>query len=159
MKLLGQTETFREALRPFHRQLNLTNECQLNCSFCSCRDRKDDTNTLRGVMDIADLRTYLDSIPSIRACTLTGGGEPLLYPAIREAVKMLSDRTIKVGLVTNGIALHRLDPDTLTRIDWIRVSFDTNRAELPIIPSLIPPEKLAWSFVVSDPGGDVGNPR
>lgn len=149
VKLFCVTELLQKRLRPLHLQLNLTNSCQLACSYCSCADRRDKKNVVRNVMDIYDLRHYLNIMPSLQACTITGGGEPLLYPALKEIIYILSEKGIKIGIVTNGIELKRLTHDMITRLTWIRISFDNARKTLPEIPDIIPSCKIAYSYVVS----------
>lgn len=103
-----------------HLQLCLTNRCQLNCRYCSCRDRD------KGVeMPLIDAATKLREAVDLgcRGVTITGGGEPLLYPHINEVIRAAESIKIKVGLATNGLALGNL----YVSPDWCRVSFDSRR--------------------------------
>jgi len=101
---------------PYHAQLYPTNACDLSCSFCSCADRK---NTVRmawnEMEDLLGTLAYLGT----RAVTISGGGEPMLYPHLDETIAAANDLGLVVGLVSNGNLLHRLKSKGVT---WLRVS-------------------------------------
>jgi MoaA/NifB/PqqE/SkfB family radical SAM enzyme len=59
-----------------------------------------------------------------RSVTITGGGEPLLYPAINETIAVAQKLGIQAGLVTNGTLLD----DLAERPTWVRISFDDFRS-------------------------------
>ena len=111
-------------IQPIHIQLNPTNVCNLSCSFCSCakRDKKIELKYeyLKGIMQDAALL-------GCRAVTITGGGEPLLYPKINELIHFLYNLNIQIGLVTNGTMFEKLDSGTLKKITWIRISHTDSR--------------------------------
>ena len=59
----------------------------------------------------------------LKAVTITGGGEPLLYPMINEMIECLSIRNISTGLVTNGILLSsKLKHKNFNKLTWCRIS-------------------------------------
>jgi len=106
-------------IEPVHLQISPTNKCTLNCSFCSCsaRDKKVE-------LSLEDIRSIMDKARfcGTRAVTITGGGEPLCHPDIKEIFAYISSINIKIGLVTNGTLLHKLDEDDLAKITWCRIS-------------------------------------
>jgi len=143
-KLLGYVERFRKrGLSPVHLSLSLTNECQLRCLYCSQSDRDRDLKL--------DYDYLIDVLQVLRgkgldAVTFTGGGEPLLYPRFPDVVEVCANLGLKMGLTTNGIALCDVRPlsETLARLDWVRISFDRYRKELPRVPLGL---KHAFSYV------------
>jgi MoaA/NifB/PqqE/SkfB family radical SAM enzyme len=132
---------------PMHVQLCLTNKCQLSCSYCSCgkRDRKQEAS--RGRLD-RDLSALYHA--GMDAVTITGGGEPLLYPELDRVLLGLTKNRAKIGLVTNGIGLKAWPMDIYKVLSWIRISFDSDRRELPDIDPLAETQgivKPAFSYV------------
>ncbi len=106
------------------------NLCNQSCSFCSYRlpDNKnsevfDDRSfipwyALLGVLeDLKDL--------GVKGIELTGGGEPLIYPAINDLLLHINNMGFALGLVTNGTAYRRVNCwDELNQLRWVRVSID-----------------------------------
>jgi len=62
-----------------------------------------------------------------RSITITGGGEPLMHPEINEILMACSRRDIKVGLVTNGLLLQKVETRALSTIIWCRISCSGER--------------------------------
>jgi MoaA/NifB/PqqE/SkfB family radical SAM enzyme len=61
----------------------------------------------------------------VKAATFSGGGEPLIYPYIAEAVNRLGQSGIKVATLTNGSHLHEEIAEAFARYGtWVRVSID-----------------------------------
>ena len=108
---------------PIHVQLNPTNRCNLNCSFCSCseRDRKAELELDKLLRVMGQFKTL-----GCRSVTITGGGEPLLYPEIGILIKILNKcLRLKIGLVTNGTQFHHF---TVSKdITWCRISSSDDR--------------------------------
>ncbi len=135
-----------QRIKPIHIQLNLTNKCNLACSFCSCQDRtKSKTMTCEKVEKVIDTYKGL----GCQAITITGGGEPTLHPKINAILRYIKYSDIKVGLVTNGINIDKIkELDLLT---WIRVSFDDSRHfnhdfKHNLISAVTKNRKVDWSF-------------
>lgn len=128
-------------IAPIHVQLNLTNRCNLNCSYCSCRNRDPKQEMPISMFD--HLMRKLKR-KGMEAVTITGGGEPLLYPFFDEVVRTLKSMNVKMGLVTNGTGLMNLGLSTLKELTWIRVSFDGHRKDIPDIPAEL---NVAFSYV------------
>ena len=142
-KLLHQKVVVEGKIIPLHIQICPTNACNLNCDFCSCRDRdKKKHLSLEQVIKILDICAERGT----KAITWTGGGEPLMHPDINEMLNYASELGIKSGLVTNGILLEKLDyHDNLT---WCRISsaddrvpaFDSIKEAIKINP------RTDWAF-------------
>jgi len=145
----------RGKIPPLHIQLNPTNVCNLNCSFCSCSNRNRklewDFEEAKETMEIA-------SLLGCRAVTITGGGEPLFYSKINELIEFLHDRlNIRIGLVTNGTVFERLYPESYKNLIWIRISHSDERPfdyiyKTTLTKFILIPNTIGWSFsyVLSD---------
>ena len=145
--LLLKGESLLRRFSPFHIQLNLTNQCNLNCSFCSCADRtKDEVMTDR----MFDRVVHLFSRAGATAVTITGGGEPLLHPSFQTYVERMLDVGWRIGLVTNGVVMKNWPQELFQKMDWIRVSFCQERKILPALYRKIP---LSFSYVYT-PGAE-----
>lgn len=139
---------------PIHAQISLTNKCNLNCKFCSCSDRQKNLeisfDKVKEVINIlADRGT--------KAITWTGGGEPLLYDRINEAINYVKWRTspslygIQSGLVTNGILLDKLEHHD--NLIWCRISSSDDRTpayeQIKYALKVNPHTNFAFSHVVT----------
>lgn len=137
---------------PIHVQLIPTNKCNLNCSFCSCKKRnKVDELTMEQIEILCNkLHTA-----GCKAATVTGGGEPLMHPKISNILKCLSDYKIKIGLVTNGYLLKRLNKEDLKNVVWCRIScaderiFDDLEKHITLTIKSNPEVDWAFSYVLS----------
>lgn len=118
-KLLKRNVIDSIGIKPVHLQISPTNRCTLSCSFCSCsaRDKK-----LQ--LSLGDIKEIMNSAKrcGTKAVTITGGGEPLCHPNIREIISYIHELGIKIGLVTNGTIVHVLDRDSWSKITWCRIS-------------------------------------
>jgi organic radical activating enzyme len=104
---------------PIHVQLIPTNRCNLKCSFCSCSQRnKKDELTMRQIETLCEQLKHI----GCKAATITGGGEPLMHKDISLILDSLDNYDIKIGLVTNGLLLHRLNVTDFNKITWCRIS-------------------------------------
>lgn len=111
-------DTVSHNIRPIHVQLNPTNKCNLNCSYCSCKNRNDSILSISEACDIIDKFKHLGT----KAVTITGGGEPLSYPHLRELIHYIKKNEMVVGLTTNGLLFNSIDKDLLNMITWCRIS-------------------------------------
>jgi organic radical activating enzyme len=104
---------------PIHLQLNPTNKCWFECSFCSCGNRDRSIE-----LDWENLKRFLVMFKRLggQSVTITGGGEPLLYSHINDLILYLYELNIHVGVVTNGSAWLALKPDVFKGVVWCRVS-------------------------------------
>jgi len=116
------------ALRPVHVQWIPTNRCNLRCTFCSCEDRNRDLE-----MDLAKAKGVIGNLAGLgcEAVTITGGGEPLMYPGLGEMIEEFTAFGIRVGLVTNGLLLHQASKQLLSMLTWCRISNSDEREWTP----------------------------
>ncbi len=82
--------------------IEITNNCNLNCSFCIHNKRE------RKFMDIEDFKIILDKIKLYTEYIyLHVLGEPLMHPKINEFIEEAS-KYFKVNITTNGYFLKRI---------------------------------------------------
>ena len=151
-KLLLQEEMLRTGLiRPIHPQIYLTNKCQLSCPYCSCRESRRRDPVAERPLEALERDLWTLSVAGAKAITLTGGGEPLLYSCFSEIVERARGMGFRLGLVTNGEAFSTRSPHIFSAFDWMRVSFDRFRSDLPSTPA--GHLGLAYSYVYT-PGSE-----
>lgn len=138
------------SIRPVHFQICPTNKCNLNCSFCSCsdRDKSQELNLFQAIGVIHQLSDL-----GAKAVTITGGGEPCCYPHLSQLLTSLTLFNIKIGMVTNGLLLHKVQ-DKLKYLTWCRVSASDYRdidELLNILSDLVPNVPIDWaiSYVIT----------
>jgi MoaA/NifB/PqqE/SkfB family radical SAM enzyme len=128
IKLIMDRELFssleQKIILPRHVQVSPTNVCNLNCTFCSCRNRNKAESLTSEQLD--SLLKYMINYHTA-GVTITGGGEPALYPHINNFIDMLSLNNIKIGLVSNGTVLKKLGKEQISSCKWIRISFGDDR--------------------------------
>ena len=133
---------------PHSLQVALTEVCNLNCKFCSVKNR-----SKKYEFNLAELISATHKFIELgtKSVEITGGGEPLCYKNISNYIHYLHERNMKIGLITNGININDiLDAEVRSYIDWIRISanvFDyTKKIETPIEF----PGTLGFSYVWTD---------
>ena len=125
-KLLKHTDKLKGyqqgVISPIMVHIMPTHRCQLNCVHCCFKNRIDYKKDLDEI-DFDDAIVQFRNL-GVRALELTGGGEPTLYPKIDEALDFMLSMGFAVGLITNGIALHRIHKH-IENLSWIRISLNT----------------------------------
>jgi len=131
-KLLAHVEEWRKIKRgdpvpaPILVTVDPTNRCNLNCEWCNAKYIRDkNKNELSSVMlmKIADFLPYWTDNGGVKAVCIAGGGEPLMNPYTGKFIDRLVANGIEVGVVTNGLLMHRL-LDPLSKCTWVGVSVD-----------------------------------
>jgi uncharacterized protein len=113
--------------------INLTNKCNLRCSFCcSCKivfkDEKKELNN----DEIKNILCYIrkDIIKHSREVNrvVFYGGEPFVVPHIIERIiRDTSNLNVEYMLYTNGVLLNKIPLSILERLNIILVSFDGDK--------------------------------
>jgi len=130
---------------PVHIQLNPTNRCNMNCSYCSCSNRnKNIEMTYEKIMEIMKKAKKL----GCQSVTITGGGEPLMHPKINEIIIGLVEMGIECGLVVNGFLLDKLWDETIKKTTWVRISSDDFKSIkfLEPVKRAVERGKSDWAF-------------
>ena len=119
---------------PIYIRLKPTNICNHHCVYCTygSGDTKEKTEN-------RDRITHTDMIPwdklqeiisdmgemGVKAITLSGGGEPLTYPKVVEAIRLIKRYGIELSLITNGQLLSEERAEEFYDAKWVRISFDS----------------------------------
>ena len=115
---------------PVHVRIKPTNVCNHACYFCAYR--RDDLS-LGSSMDQHDriprhkMIEIVDDLVGmgVKAVTFSGGGEPLIYPHLVEAITRLANGGVQVAALTNASMLKGKVADAFAQNGaWIRVSID-----------------------------------
>ena len=120
-------------------EIDPSNACNHGCYFC--------ISSYIHLPESVDLKTFDRSIMTrdvlldvcrdlidlnTRAINWTGGGEPTINPALKEAIEFVGETSdIKMGIFTNGTLLDKYDLfDTFVdHMTWVRFSVDAGREE------------------------------
>ena len=125
-----------EITAPIYVRFKPTNRCNHACFYCSY---KLDTNCRPGeVINQTDelplgktLETLLDFRDiGVKAVTYSGGGEPLIYPYINQAVQKTLEYGLDLSVITNGQKLNGRIAKLLTNAEWVRISSGECNAKL-----------------------------
>ncbi|AEY64410.1 radical SAM/SPASM domain-containing protein [Clostridium sp. BNL1100] len=106
--------------------IEITNVCNLKCSFCP------DSGRLPGFMDIKGFTHIIRQVkPFCDYVYLHIMGEPLLNPNLKSFLKICYDSLIKVNITTNGTLLNRcgellLNSKALRKVSISLHSFEAN---------------------------------
>ena len=106
--------------------VEITNICNLNCSFCPKHSRAKGTMTAQQFEHIAN-----QVAPMTDAFCLHLMGEPLLHPELGKILQICHDHNTKVLLTTNGTLLHKnlplLTSGNIKRLSVSLHSYEANQ--------------------------------
>ena len=125
----------KQLILPTQVQIDLTNKCNHRCPYCFYRyDQNDKLNALFNRKDEIPYERMIRLLKEFRelqipAVQYTGGGEPLLYPRLKDILQETIDNGIEYSLVTNGNLIDYGHLDLLKKATWIRVSLDASTPE------------------------------
>jgi MoaA/NifB/PqqE/SkfB family radical SAM enzyme len=85
-------------------QVELTTRCPLRCRMCL---RDSALDWVSADMPIDSFRKLVPYFKNVKNVVLEGWGEPLLYPDLLEAVKLVKGAEARAGFVTSGWGLER----------------------------------------------------
>lgn len=114
---------------PLYIRIKPTNVCNHNCYYCHYKnpyltldeyDPKDMIPREKMMEIISDLETM-----GVKAVTFSGGGEPLCYPYIEEAMERILAAGIDLSIITNGSMLKGKKAELLAKAKWVRISIDS----------------------------------
>jgi len=107
---------------PIFMELNLTDRCNLKCSWCISENRNNNIQELK----IRELLKFLTEFKILggKAVTFSGGGEPTLHHYFEKIVEHCIDVGLEIGLMTNGVFNERLIPIIGNNFKWVRISLD-----------------------------------
>lgn len=85
---------------PTHIQVEPTTRCNATCGSCSRGSLP--TSELKNDLTPDALRQILEAFPQLKSIRLLGLGEPFLTPGFETILEILTERRIKVWLISNG---------------------------------------------------------
>lgn len=139
LKIFAHTDKLAAVRRgehpaPIYIRLKPTNYCNHHCYYCSYADselglrdavnRQDQIPWQKMQELIADMHSM-----GVKAVTFSGGGEPLVYPHIVEAIQGMLDAGIDLSIITNGQLLSGERARVLASAKWVRISCDSADAK------------------------------
>lgn len=124
-KLLHNLDRLKEIkegkFRPISIQIAPTDLCNLNCVFCSVKNRPMKELKKEEVCKVLHDFKELGA----KSVEFTGGGDPTMYEHINEVIVFAKYLGYRVGLITNGVLLdEKLRSFALGQLDWVRVSLN-----------------------------------
>lgn len=108
-----------ERIAPIHIDMGLTKDCNLRCRYCYGKIQRLD----RSVIPRDPLLRFMADAGAVgvRSVGFIGDGEPLLNPAVYDAVAAGRRAGVEVALATNGILLDEaLIPRLLEQLTYLR---------------------------------------
>jgi MoaA/NifB/PqqE/SkfB family radical SAM enzyme len=126
VKLLHNPDRLAEIkegkFRPISIQLAPTDKCNLNCVFCSVKNRE----MKELPYDIATRGVYDLVLLGAKTIEITGGGDPTLYPDINRLINFCDGLGLKIGLISNGVSLDKnIEQEQLKKLTWLRISLNS----------------------------------
>lgn len=114
---------------PVYIRIKPTNRCNHNCNYCHYRNAyldldeynpSDEIPREKMMEIIQDMKAM-----GVKAVTFSGGGEPLLYPYIEEAMENVLKAGIDLSIITNGSLLKGDKAGLLADAKWVRISIES----------------------------------
>jgi MoaA/NifB/PqqE/SkfB family radical SAM enzyme len=149
-KLLHNLDNLKDIkngiFNPISIQLAPTDKCNLNCVFCSVKNREMKELTLEEVQGTLISFRLLNA----KTVEITGGGDPTMYKYINETIECANGLGYQIGLISNGVALKNIKRENLEKLTWLRISLNSLDYVKDIeidIPSNV---SLGFSYVWND---------
>lgn len=120
---VGHGTRMCDELPPISVELQLTNNCNLNCPWCTDRDLHDNRKEL-SVKKCMELLYYFGQQGT--GVTLEGGGEPSIHSHFKEIVDYGYAHDVDMGLITNGTTDLS---DIINKLKWVRISLDAGNKD------------------------------
>ena len=128
-----------KSVDPINLEIDPSNACNHSCPFCISGhlhlSKFKDTEFFNRQMMHKDILMNLVkdlSKTKVKSVSWTGGGEPTMNPALKEAIKYLKENSnIDMGMFSNGSMLTRFDlfETVVDSLSWIRISMDAGKAK------------------------------
>jgi MoaA/NifB/PqqE/SkfB family radical SAM enzyme len=115
---------------PLMTTVDITNRCNLNCSYCYAHNENDTDMSKEMVLNI------IRELHDIGVWEIViGGGEPFLHPDILLILKILLSEGKEIGLITNATIINK---DQLDEIAWLSSIYSKSFHIQISIDSVIP---------------------
>lgn len=91
---------------PVTANLGLTNKCNLRCEICGSQKHLDKTGVRRRHMEFTTFEAVAETLfPLLSVVELNSQGDPLLYPRIKDVLKIIQKHRCEVKIQHNGTLL------------------------------------------------------
>jgi MoaA/NifB/PqqE/SkfB family radical SAM enzyme len=113
--------------RPLVIELDPTTFCDFECPECISGTLLNQGRfTTKRIIELAS--EFVDL--GVKAVIFIGGGEPLAHPGVSEAIRILGEGGLAIGVTTNGTLLHRYRDVLGEYASWTRVSVDAGSSQI-----------------------------
>lgn len=123
-----------ERVAPIYIRIKPTNICNENCCYCHYKNSYLDLVNYRpnDMIPREKMLEIIDDLAEIgtKAVTLSGGGEPTVYPYINETMRRVLEKGIQLSMITHGAGLMGETAELLAHAKWVRLSIDSSNAKL-----------------------------
>jgi len=111
---------------PIFAQFDLTNKCNLNCSFCFFKVFPLGDFTVADTWEVGDVLRVLRELKQVgvKAVEWTGGGSIECHPHYKEILTEAKEMGFEQALVTNGTLLDDEALRIISDFEWVRFSVD-----------------------------------
>ncbi|MFA5603365.1 MAG: SPASM domain-containing protein [Bacilli bacterium] len=93
--------------------IEITNVCNLSCTFCP------PTNRLKKYMELEDFEYIIDEVKKYTDYIyLHVKGEPLMHPKVNEFIDLANQKKISVNITTNGTLFDSLSSKNIRQINY-----------------------------------------
>lgn len=116
---------------PVHMSIGLTDYCCHKCIFCNSEFATADISRIHAV-DKEVLLKFLQEAKDVglKAVTICGSGEPLIYPNIEDLLYKLHDMGLEIGIFTNASRMNScIRKALLDTCTFVRCSVNASNAE------------------------------
>jgi len=119
---------------PIVARIKPTNVCDHRCYYCSTvvkptyDEGSEEVFNPKDVIEWPILKRTIKELADIgtKAIIFSGGGEPLVYKQINEAIQLCYDFGLDVAIITNGWKLTGESANLLKDAKWVRISMNSS---------------------------------
>lgn len=133
LKFLDEIPRFQAILRgemppPITVEIDPTNICNHHCVWCiEAEYISSDKNTMKREHLLRIVREVKEL--GAKSIVFKGGGEPLVHPAIADALQLSHELGLRNGIITNGERILAHKEAIIKYATWVRVSIDSGTPE------------------------------
>jgi radical SAM protein with 4Fe4S-binding SPASM domain len=105
-------------------EIDPTNKCNHDCPWCSFASWRKENQDMLCIDTLKKLLLDMKN-SGVKAINWTGGGEPLMNPAIMDAILYAKELGLDQGIFTNGALINDKKAEVLAKcMTWVRISLD-----------------------------------
>jgi len=131
LSLAGDLDGSKAYKGPEIVQIDLTNDCNLNCVGCWChstflKDFKLKGKEKKRKLPYEIVKKLIEDLYKLgtKEIMLSGSGEPFMYPKIMEVISLIKEKGIKLNIITNFTLINKKIIKRLVdlNVDYITIS-------------------------------------